>query len=268
MAPRHDSSSLSVTQHLHSFINPQHTYTTTTITASMSQFPDHTSVASDETYQHWESTHPGNDRVATPTPGYDNHNGLRKHNYVPTTTARSAAVTHISHPAGTYHQPQLRPANSHFYYPYASGYGPVVQYPQSFSHVVPQYSYDSQQVAQQHAHSGATYYTYPQQQYPAHLQQYYPEFHGLHPDQRPRPQQHDPYGPPPAHYQMYQPQTSGQAAPPATAWMGRTKIEVDADNIRIAAREKVYDQRKMAPTGVADAQMFWVVETDESQTIR
>ncbi|KAM0723374.1 hypothetical protein Q7P37_000360 [Cladosporium fusiforme] len=51
-------------------------------------------------------------------------------------------------------------------------------------------------------------------------------------------------------------------------WQGRTKGEVEEDNQKIAAEEKVWDKRKVVPTGLPDDQMCWVVEADGSYTLR
>jgi len=61
------------------------------------------------------------------------------------------------------------------------------------------------------------------------------------------------------------------AAPPAEAtnkWQGRTRAEVEEDNLKIAADEKVWEKRKVVPVGLADDQMCWVVEVDSSYTLR
>ncbi|KAK6430668.1 hypothetical protein LTR95_013178 [Oleoguttula sp. CCFEE 5521] len=62
--------------------------------------------------------------------------------------------------------------------------------------------------------------------------------------------------------------TDGSAAMATNIWLGRTKAEVEEDNKKIAATEKVYDKRTMVPTGLSDDQMCWVVGTDKSHTLR
>lgn len=67
----------------------------------------------------------------------------------------------------------------------------------------------------------------------------------------------------------YHPTFSEKPAVKATnKWQGRTKGEVEEDNQKIAAEEKVWDKRKVVPTGLADDQMCWVVEADASYTLR
>nr|OQO29603.1 hypothetical protein B0A51_01594 [Rachicladosporium sp. CCFEE 5018] len=62
--------------------------------------------------------------------------------------------------------------------------------------------------------------------------------------------------------------TDGPAAMATNIWLGRSKAEVEEDNKKIAAAEKAYDKRTVVPTGLADDQMCWVVETDKSHTLR
>jgi len=71
------------------------------------------------------------------------------------------------------------------------------------------------------------------------------------------------YAPPAAQPVNYQ-----YAAPKPSKWQGRSKKEVDEDNMKIAAKEGAYDKRKVEPVGVKDDQMMWCVETDGSHTLR
>jgi hypothetical protein len=90
--------------------------------------------------------------------------------------------------------------------------------------------------------------------------------------------QYGPIGPQPmlqapqpaADYHVYQPQHAAPALAPAqpTLWLGRTKAQVEEDNMKLAAKEGAYEKRKVAPTGVKDDQMCWCVETDGSNTLR
>lgn len=73
------------------------------------------------------------------------------------------------------------------------------------------------------------------------------------------------YAYPPAAAYVYQPPYT---APQPTEWKGRTKAEVDEDNMKIAAKEDAYGKRKIQPVGVKEDQMFWVVELDGSHTLR
>ena len=135
----------------------------------------------------------------------------------------------------------------------ASPAAPKVQpYPQ------PQVIYFYPQ-AQQMAYYPTQQYTYQQSgmmAYPA------PAYYGYAPKQAmPMPMQAQPV---PATY-VYKPAYS---APKPKEWKGRTKAEVDEDNMKIAAKEGAYDKRKVVPVGMKDDQMMWCVETDGSHTLR
>lgn len=66
----------------------------------------------------------------------------------------------------------------------------------------------------------------------------------------------------------YHPTFSEKPAETTNKWQGRTKAEVEEDNQKIAADEKVWEKRKVVPTGLADDQMCWVVEADGAYTLR
>ena len=51
-------------------------------------------------------------------------------------------------------------------------------------------------------------------------------------------------------------------------WVGRTKAQVDEDNIKVAMRENVYKYDAMKPKDAKPDQLFWVVELDQSTTLR
>ena len=67
---------------------------------------------------------------------------------------------------------------------------------------------------------------------------------------------------------VYIPKFTEKPAEAANEWLGRTKAQVDVDNTKIAADEKVWEKRKVVPTGLPDDQMCWVVEADASYTLR
>lgn len=56
--------------------------------------------------------------------------------------------------------------------------------------------------------------------------------------------------------------------PSTNPWIGRTKAQVDEDNVKIAKQLGAYEKRKVAPTDAKDDQPFWVVENDGSHTLR
>lgn len=56
--------------------------------------------------------------------------------------------------------------------------------------------------------------------------------------------------------------------PEIKKWQGRTKAEVEEDNMKIAKEEGAWDARKVEPIGLAADQMVWVVELDGTHTLR
>jgi hypothetical protein len=66
----------------------------------------------------------------------------------------------------------------------------------------------------------------------------------------------------------YHPSFSEKPAETTYKWQGRTKAEVEEDNLKIAEDEKVWEKRKVIPAGLAPDQMIWVVEVDGSYTLR
>ena len=67
---------------------------------------------------------------------------------------------------------------------------------------------------------------------------------------------------------VYEPKFSEKPTEAANKWQGRTKAEVEEDNTKIAADDKVWEKRKVVPTGLAADQMCWVVEANASYTLR
>lgn len=120
--------------------------------------------------------------------------------------------------------------------------------------------------------------TYPQPQYYSHPPQSY------YPPQYPQPAYYTYTAPapaapappamaaPPANYHVYQPAGTEPktvpCAPYANTWLGRSKEQVEEDNMKIAKKEGAYDKRKMAPVDVKDDQYFWVVELDGKTSLR
>lgn len=113
--------------------------------------------------------------------------------------------------------------------------------------------------------------TYGQPQYYSHPPQYY-QYTYAPPAPAPAPA---PAAPAPvmapANQHVYYP--SGTEPKPGTGqpsnvWVGRTKEEVEEDNMKIAKKQGAYDKRKMAPVDVKDDQYFWVVELDGKTTLR
>ena len=51
-------------------------------------------------------------------------------------------------------------------------------------------------------------------------------------------------------------------------WLGRTKAQVEEDNVKIAMRESVYRYDPMKPKDPKTDQLFWCVELDGATTLR
>lgn len=56
--------------------------------------------------------------------------------------------------------------------------------------------------------------------------------------------------------------------PQANIWMGRTKKQVEEDNMKIAKKQGANAKRKMAPMDVSDDQLFWVTGSDSEAELR
>ena len=242
--------------------------------------------ADSEDYQHWPDDESLLQAPPSAAAGFDTHNGLRSHYYAapPAKSTVSAASTKVSTriskaskgtslPASSektlvekavsekaasikaptevsqaqaaaapkilpYPQQQQFPAQFQAFHPYPQ-FQPFMTYP-------PMQQYTYAQPPGTVPYGVPAYYPYPQQAMPA-----MPGF--------------PPFAYPPAAAYVYQPPYT---APQPTEWKGRTKAEVDEDNMKIAAKEDAYGKRKIQPVGVKDDQMFWVVELDGSHTLR
>ena len=51
-------------------------------------------------------------------------------------------------------------------------------------------------------------------------------------------------------------------------WQGRTKAEVEEDDMKVAAREGAYAERQVEPIGLDADQVVWVVDTDGGNELR
>lgn len=56
--------------------------------------------------------------------------------------------------------------------------------------------------------------------------------------------------------------------PEVRKWQGRTKAEVEEDNMKIAKAEGACDARQVEPIGLKADQMVWIIEEDGSPTLR
>lgn len=186
-------------------------------------------------YQHWSDDDDDDaSGTAVAAPGFDSHNGLHYHTYQPAQPKppSPAAPKALSYP----HQQII------YQYPQQPQMMPQ---PQMMAYPPMQYTY-AQPGA--YAYPAPAYYGYPQ---PAMPQPAMPQ--------------------PMADYHIYQPAPAKPEKPAkkskGNAWKGRTKAEVEEDNMKIASKEGVYDKRKVVPQ-VKDDQMMWVVEVDGSHTLR
>ncbi|GAB7329025.1 hypothetical protein MBLNU13_g00874t1 [Cladosporium sp. NU13] len=66
----------------------------------------------------------------------------------------------------------------------------------------------------------------------------------------------------------YHPAVAEKPAEATNKWQGRTRAEVEEDNLKIAAAENAWEKRKVVPVGLANDQMCWVVEVDDTYTVR
>ncbi|KAK4988925.1 hypothetical protein LTR66_007186 [Elasticomyces elasticus] len=124
-------------------------------------------------------------------------------------------------------------------------------------------------------HPGLTvkprYHRYQQYAYPLQ-QQVYPYYYQYGYAAPPSP----PKAPPPTYtspigYYAYPPAVAyagpGKTADGKNIWLGRTKAQVDEDNMKIAMHE-VNKPTEWRPKPNSDDQMFWVVEVDGTHTLR
>ncbi|KAK0265022.1 hypothetical protein B0A54_09188 [Friedmanniomyces endolithicus] len=182
---------------------------------------------------HWPDDATDLQHVAVAAPGYDSYNGLRSHIYHPASSQPPPAPS----------SPKVTPVPHIIYYQQP----PPSQ--QAFAYPTAQYTYATQPVG----YPAPAYYTY-----------------GAQPIAMPPPQkQEQPQPQQVADYHVYQPAYSGEPPQPqGIVWVGRTKAQVDEDNMKLAATEGAWDKRKIVPTGVEEDQMMWCVEGDGSHTLR
>ncbi|KAF2768748.1 hypothetical protein EJ03DRAFT_328052 [Teratosphaeria nubilosa] len=204
-----------------------------------------TKADSDDGYQHWGDDGDFLKSAPASVAGYDTHNGLRSHLYEPayddddksTIVSVKTAKTEKSKKAESPKSAPAPPPQPQVVY----ALPPHYQYPQMMTYP-----------------PGAMQYTYaapPQQFY--HPMPPQPGYYGYHPGMMPVPM----VVPAPAPKPEYKP-------PKAAKWQGRTKKQVEEDNMKIAAREGACEKRKVKPVGVKEEQMMWCVETDGSTTLR
>jgi hypothetical protein len=186
-------------------------------------------------HEHWpEDFKPAAPAVASA--GYDSHNGLRMHCYQPVAPSTKANSPPPPPPPSPKESVKAVPLTE---LPVQYAYAPPVN-----------------MSTQAYVPAGATTVTYAVPAAPT-------------PPAAQKPAEPKPADPVSNVYTYHPSFTETPAAEVVTnKWQGRTKAEVEEDNLKIAADEKVCGKRKVVPIGLAGDQMCWVVEADGSYTLR
>ena len=187
------------------------------------------SVASSD-YEHWSDDSKYLSETAIAVPHHDRYNGLH---------------THLYHPANQEKAPPPEPPKPEQQVTYCYAPPPQQPQPQQIQYMMPyqtmQYAYPPQMV-----YPAPAYYGYPYQTQgfaPLGFAVYPPAPAAPVPEKKPKELE-------------------------VKKWQGRTKAEVEEDNMKIAQREGAYDARKVQPIGLKDDQMVWCVEVDGTHTLR
>jgi hypothetical protein len=193
-------------------------------------------------YEHWPDDET---QLSAPSAvsGYDSLNGYHEFQYIPANQEKKQAEP----------PKVVQPVPQYYYQPAAPIQTPQAQAPAPFPQYFNPYS--------PYAYPAPAYYGFPATG----------AFGGAMPAM--------PYGQFPRGYTpVYVPAPA--RAPPAEKkgdkpkkpeirkWQGRTKAEVEEDNMKIAKAEGACDARKVEPVGLKADQMVWVVEGDGSPTLR
>ena len=194
-------------------------------------------------YEHWPSDNQRYTQPAPPAPGFDGNNGVHSHSYLIPPKQKSASPA----PGGRSDSKSPQPP-------------PVVSYPQPIY-----YGYPPQGMTHP---SQQQYYSHPVPMAMQPPPAAYPGFWAA-PPMAPAP------APAPVaitgneHYYIpiQQAPKPSEPAPTGNAWIGRTKAEVEEDNMKLAKSENVYAPRKLVPQ-MDDDQMVWVIELDKTRTLR
>ncbi len=231
----------------HPTLTPQTTTMSATTASDYEHWPDDSTIISSTT--------------ATVISGYDKFNGLRECEYEPANDDKPAAK-----PAPKANEKKVKVKKIEI--------PPAPEFPAPASQQQVQYAPPPQYV--QYAYPPQMPYScFPSYMAPA------PAYYGL---PAPQMQMQSPYGLPPGY--VLAPVPVGAVAaeeemkegPPKKEkkvkkaepmkWQGRTKAEVEEDNMKIAAKEGVYEKRVVEPVGLEDDQPVWVVLGDGSTTLR
>jgi hypothetical protein len=197
------------------------------------------SAANGAEYEHWpDNATQYSSTASTIIPGYDFYNGLREYSYTPADDEQMS-------------KKEDKPKAS--------------EAPNSEHTVITKVSKRSSQ------QPPAPYICMP---YP-HLAAYpAPAYYGLPPQGMPGYACPPGYGPMcvpitnPAPPKSEEPKKQKKRKPEALKWQGRTKQEVEEDDMKIAAKEGAYEKRKVEPVGLAEDQPVWVVLEDGKHGLR
>ncbi|WPH03916.1 Hypothetical protein R9X50_00679900 [Acrodontium crateriforme] len=219
---------------------------------------------SGEEYEHWPADNSHFSQPAYQISGYDTHNGLRQHTY---TQSKKEDVDE-KNDSPIEPKPKKPKQDSFKENSVAVDECTLMENSKSNEHassqeeqpqalVAPLGLYQTILPACSFHQPGATI-TYPSGGYPAAYVTYNYIPAGTIPcSPAVQPAQHISYA------FINQPPGSG-----VLPWLGRTKAQVEADNMEIAAREGANDRRSAQPVGINDDQMLWVAELDGSHTLR
>lgn len=236
------------------------------------------STAAADDYEHWPDDSKYWAKEAAPAPGYDDNNGLHSHSYLAAkgpTPAKSASPSPApsekakSEASGGEAAPAAPVAPSYF-----APHPMYMPHPSSIAHTNPQFYSHPQPMYGAFPPQG--YYTYAQPGMPVIVPPSAPAPPAKAKSPKPVAAAPVTSAPAPANYHVYTPSFYGAATvaveepkqPQPNVWQGRTKAQVEEDNMKYAKSEGAYGKRKIAPVGLDDAQMCWVIELDGSHTLR
>lgn len=201
-------------------------------------------------YEHWSDDSSDSGAASTVVSGHNASNGSHKWTYKPTDSPQKDARPAKTKPA----EPKPAKVKSEPMQPIAVPPQPQQPFQQSTYYMVapPQLQYAFNPYYQPYAYPAPAYYGLAQPGVPL-----------VSPDNA-------------WTYQPVSTPVEEEAAQPKKkkakhgvhAWQGRTKAEVEEDNMKIAMREGVYDERKVEPLGLKADQMVWCVEVDGTHTMR
>ena len=193
-------------------------------------------------YEHWPDDATQITSVSSIS-GYNSYNGLREFTYQPANSEAKKAEP----PAAA----QAQPVPYVFQPPVAQPAAPPA--PPAYAAPAPQFygGYGYSAYVPHMAYPTPGYYGYPGGDMPYCPPGYTPVYHPAAP---------------PAEEKKKEEKKAKK--PELRKWQGRTKAEVEEDNMKIAKEEGAWDKRKVEPVGLATDQMVWCVEVDGGPTLR